>query len=552
VLRALALIVLLLAPFAAAQDDTSGASAIAQGKESEPRRKKKRRHKREPKVIVVPAPIWPAPIAPLRHHSKNGRRVDEDEDSQFEKEDEEEEKPKPKPKSKETGDQPHERLPGEAVDFGSEGGKEGGKEGGNEGGSEGSGEEGATAECAEGEECPEQEKTSPFELQGYLRARATHAVLDSHALLQGVTQNVPENFAVFEPNIQPKLRLFDNHITLAADISILFQSADPYATLLVNDLYVQGSILDSIYIVAGKRRVVWGTGLSWNPTDLINPQRDLLEPARTRAGSLMLPMVDVALEQVTFSAYLTPPITYDKYGAPTKVQSPFFGTRVFTNQFETDMSLMYFYDSVKMRHSIGTAASRIFFDNYEAHFEGILHFGPVDRPASPDSDQCGPPVGPVPNFGGAAVLGARRDWSDHSLLSVELLYSSAGYGPEEYALLRTELPCLRAGTHINQLKDPSSAPPVSQQVVLVRQMYASVLAQYPHIMSEGFLEHFGVSGGLIVSFADGSFMTQGRIDATLEPVTFSLIGVWLFGFNGGEFTLTPTKGLVSLDVQWSY
>src|SRR5581483_2520595 len=117
--------------------------------------------------------------------------------------------------------------------------------------------------------------------------------------------------------------------------------------------------------------------------------------------------------------------------------------------------------------------------------------------------------------------------------------------PDEYQLLRTELPCLRAATHLNQLRDPSSAPPISQQVVLVRQMYASVLAQYPHITQEGFFEHIGVSGGLIASFADGSFMTQGRIDASLDSFTFSVIGVALVGFNGGEFTLTPTKGLLS-------
>jgi hypothetical protein len=332
-------------------------------------------------------------------------------------------------------------------------------------------------------------------------------------------------------------------------------STDPsYVSLLANEIYTQVTLFDSVYILAGRRRVVWGTGLAWNPTDLVNPPRDLLEPARTRAGALMLPMVDVALSQVTLSAFVSTPVTYNAYGIPQQVgiTTPLVGARAFTNQFGTDMSAMYFYDSAKQRHSIGTAVSSIIADNYEVHAEGIVHLGSVDRPPMETVDACGPSLGPAPKYGGAAVVGARRDWSDRSLVALEYMYNSAGYSPLEYSLVRTELPCLRSAAHVEQLRDPAHATAVQQSVVLVRQHYLSLIAQRPHLTEDGWLEHLGVSGGAIISLSDGSTLVHARVDFSMGAFVLSLSGAAVAGPNGAEMTLAPMRGMMFVEAQWSY
>ncbi len=41
---------------------------------------------------------------------------------------------------------------------------------------------------------------------------------------------------------------------------------------------------DSFVLYTGKQRIKWGTGYSWNPTDLLQPTKDLLEPGRYLEG----------------------------------------------------------------------------------------------------------------------------------------------------------------------------------------------------------------------------------------------------------------------------
>jgi hypothetical protein len=415
----------------------------------------------------------------------------------------------------------------------------------------------ASGESPEASE-PEPDAEPPaveFEYQGYLRGRLMHAFVDPHALLSGIAAPLPENQATLEANIQPRLRLFDGHLTLASDFSAFTTTQAPYVSVLVSELYAQASVFDALYVLVGRRRVVWGTGLSWNPTDLVNPPRDLLEPARTRAGALMLPMVDFSLSAVTLSAFVSAPVTYDAHGLPVAVNlaAPVAGTRVFTSQFGVDMSLMYFYDAGKRRHSIGTAVSSVIAESYEVHAEGVLHLGAVDRPPMEAVDACGPALGTAPTLGGAAVIGVRRDGPDRSLVGVEYLFNSGGYTPGEYALVRSELPCLRAAAKVAGLQEPGRAPAIVAPVVLVRQHYLSVLAQRPHLTSEGWLEHLGVSGGAIVSLSDGSTILQARLDVSMRSgFVMSLVGVVFLPLDGGEMGLVPTRGLASLELQWSY
>lgn len=408
-------------------------------------------------------------------------------------------------------------------------------------------------EPADAEE-PEASSAVELEHRGYARMRFSHAVLDRHALLSGVTPSQSEWVATGEVNTQPSLRLLDGALLLAGDVSVLGTSDAPYVGVALNEVYLQAAFFSKVYVTAGRRRVSWGTGLSWNPTDLVNPRRDLLEPARTRAGALLLPAVDVVLPWLTVSAFLSAPVTYDAYGLPSNVAitQPVIGARLATRQLGIDVGLMYFRDQGKDRHSLGAALSSIVADTFEVHAEGIAHFGSVDRPPMQAVDACGPALGEGPKLGGAAVVGARHDWSDHSLVSVEYMFNSGGYTPDEYRLVRSELPCLRAAAKVAALTEPARAPALATPLVLVRQHYLSVLAQRPHLTEDGWLEHLGVSGGAIISLSDGSTVLQARLDATFGMLTLGLMGALTLAPNGGEMTLSPTRGIATLEARFAF
>jgi hypothetical protein len=530
----------LSAEVSAQEMNFGGYSFSQQGKKT----KKSKKHKKRKKP-VVPAPIVPESSAtPSKRHSRKNHRPPVDEEVV---QDESGEAKQTEDKEKDTDEKGTDEK---GTD----------EKGTDEKGTDEKGTDEATAngEDASGSGEEEEGQSSGLgidgEIAGYIRGRYTLAFVDPHALLSGIVPLLPGNFGVLEVNTQPKLRLFSNHFTLAADLSVLATTPQqPYVQVALSEIYMQVSVADSVYIMLGRRRVVWGTGLSWNPTDLVNPPRDLLEPVRTRAGALMLPMVDVALSAVTLSAFMSAPVTYNTWGLPThiSINQPVFGARAFTNQIGTDWSLMYFYDVGKKRNSLGGAFSSVLFDVYELHAEAILHIGEVDRPPLATIQACGPGID-TPQYGGAAVLGGRRDWNDRSLVALEFLYNSAGYSPADYALVRTELPCLRAAAAVAQAQDPTRPPIITQQMVLARQFYLSVLAQRPHITEEGWLEHVGVSGGAIMSLSDASSILQARVDVSFGAFVLSLIGVVWVGPGGGEVDLMPTRALASADFQWSY
>ncbi len=404
------------------------------------------------------------------------------------------------------------------------------------------------------DEATEGTSSIEFEHKGYARMRFQHAVLDRHALLSGITPSQSEWLVTGELNTQPRLKLFDGALTLAGDVSLLGTSDKPHVGVALNELYLEASFFSAVYVTAGRRRISWGTGLSWNPTDLVNPRRDLLEPARTRAGALFLPSIDVALPWFTVSAFLSAPVTDDAYGLPSRVEltQPVIGARLMTRQLGVDMSMMYFRDQGKDRHSLGAAASSIIADTLEVHAEGVLHLGSVDRPPMQAVDACGPSLGDDPKVGGGAVAGIRHDWSDHSMVSVEYMYNSGGWAPNEYRLVRSELPCLRAAAKVAALTEPARAPAVATPLVLVRQHYLSVLAQRPHLTEDGWLEHIGISGGAIMSLSDASTVFQARVDATFSALTLGLMGAVTISPHQGEMSLSPTRGIIAFEARYAY
>ncbi len=63
------------------------------------------------------------------------------------------------------------------------------------------------------------------------------------------------------------------------------------ASFSINEMFIDLNILKAVYFRLGKQNLVWGTGLLWVPTDLINiDKKNILDPSQVRQGSYGLKM----------------------------------------------------------------------------------------------------------------------------------------------------------------------------------------------------------------------------------------------------------------------
>lgn len=56
-------------------------------------------------------------------------------------------------------------------------------------------------------------------------------------------------------------------------------------TPTLNELYMGFNLDDRAYLKAGKVRINWGTGMAWNPTDILQPRKNPTDPTRQEEGT---------------------------------------------------------------------------------------------------------------------------------------------------------------------------------------------------------------------------------------------------------------------------
>src|SRR3954470_12371418 len=134
--------------------------------------------------------------------------------------------------------------------------------------------------------------STPPEGNGYVDSRSQA----THANVTGVlpTQDVPQLDELIEANVQLKHRYAEKGFVYG-DVSLFGQFAGNYRSVdadgnvivvpdhhvpandplvSLSELYVSHDFGDELNVLVGKKRIVWGPGFSFNPTDLINPPKD--------------------------------------------------------------------------------------------------------------------------------------------------------------------------------------------------------------------------------------------------------------------------------------
>ena len=340
------------------------------------------------------------------------------------------------------------------------------------------------------------------EVTGYVESRTQYQRSRVTGLLP--TDSQPELQQLLELNVQPRQEYRPGGF-ISADLSLFLQASGRYRGLdangnevpvaekessaakplvSLNELYVSHEVVPQLHLLAGKKRVIWGAGMAFNPTDLINPPKDPTDPNFQRAGAYMV-RVEVPLEKYTFSLLASPAVLEQQNGLPRALLAYpkwdkkdgelhyLLAARAYALVADADVNLMLFHsnlygDAFEDKTRLGFSFSRYFFTDYELHVEGLVGFGsarryPVgacleDRPSAVgcvlrgeaffstkrlDEQKLRPRV----------LAGTRYMFGDESMLSVEYLYQADGLKRDELQHYVNGLALLRVARDVGL--DPS-------------------------------------------------------------------------------------------------
>jgi hypothetical protein len=340
------------------------------------------------------------------------------------------------------------------------------------------------------------------EVTGYVESRTQYQRSRVTGLVP--TDSQPELQQLLELNVQPRQEYRPGGF-ISADLSLFLQASGRYRGLdangnevpvaekessaakplvSLNELYVSHEVVPQLHLLAGKKRVIWGAGMAFNPTDLINPPKDPTDPNFQRAGAYMV-RVEVPLEKYTFSLLASPAVLEQQNGLPRALLAYpkwdkkdgelhyLLAARAYALVADADVNLMLFHsnlygDAFEDKTRLGFSFSRYFFTDYELHVEGLVGFGsarryPVgacleDRPSAVgcvlrgeaffstkrlDEQKLRPRV----------LAGTRYMFGDESMLSVEYLYQADGLKRDELQHYVNGLALLRVARDVGL--DPS-------------------------------------------------------------------------------------------------
>jgi len=325
-------------------------------------------------------------------------------------------------------------------------------------------------------------KKATAEVNGYLDNRFQYSYINPGSSLLS-TVNQPSLQEILEGNIQLKINI-GSKLFIYSDVSLIYQNGwlfydkdgmggrvkiddHDVATLrpfvVPSELFVSLTPKPWLNLLVGKKRIIWGSGLAFNPTDLINPPKDPTDPNFQRAGQWVA-RIELPFEKFTFTTLFAPQVLYQQNGLPfammkypdypladgTKPADDSYhyllAARLYLLLFNTDINLFYFFsnkynDSFENTSRFGGSFSRYFFTDYELHVKALFQVGSgklYPNHQCANGGLCNPQTALFAsklsdgNLYPRVLVGGRTQFRDESTLSLEYYYQSDGYSAQEF------------------------------------------------------------------------------------------------------------------------
>jgi len=457
------------------------------------------------------------------------------------------------------------------------------------------------------------------EVTGYVESRTQYSRSRVRGLLP--TDANPEVRQLLELNAQPRVEYRPGGF-VAADLSLFLEgawryrgvdaqgrevgvfpreatAARPFVSL--SELYLSHEVVPALHLLAGKKRVLWGSGWAYNPTDLLNPPKDPTDPTSQRVGAYML-RVEVPLEKYTFTLLASPAVLAQESGLPRALLiHPSWNqrddelhylivARAYALVADSDLNLMVFHsnlyrDAFENKTRVGLSFSRYFFEDYELHVEALVGRGSArnspapgclnSREAAVECFMRGEPLFSRRRLDEGRLrprilTGTRYMFSDESLLSVEYLYQADGLKRSEFQDVVNGLSLLRAARELGVdpdriteqlLGDSEEGLPQRFRFEPIARHYAFLSFQKPKIRDD-----FTVTATLVANLQDLSGLLSPSVAwSATEWMTLTLSGFVPFsgpsslaatvpetGAKASEFNLVPSSYRVLFQARLFY
>jgi hypothetical protein len=93
---------------------------------------------------------------------------------------------------------------------------------------------------------------------------------------------------------------------------------NPSYRLGLNEAFIASEWVPEFQFAVGKKRVLWGSGFASNPTDVLNPGKNVLDPTLERRGAWLL-LLEYLREKDALSFFIAPGVVEDKNTLPEKM-----------------------------------------------------------------------------------------------------------------------------------------------------------------------------------------------------------------------------------------
>ena len=243
----------------------------------------------------------------------------------------------------------------------------------------------------------------------------------------------------------------------------------------INELFVSHEFIPELNVLVGKKRIVWGPGFAFNPTDLLNPRRDPTDPTFQRSG-VWLAQIEAPLSFATFSLVFAPTVLRQTSGIPTHIlgwptwdrldEQLYYqlAARAYALVWDTDINLMFFFgnkaaDEFEAKPRVGLSFSRVF-GALEVHGEALFQTGSARDYLNGScvtnvQAALGCSIAKTPYASKRllaeevlrpkVLVGARYQFEDDSLLSLEYLYQHDGWNRDHFRELGNALGLIPEG-----------------------------------------------------------------------------------------------------------
>ncbi|MGD9230943.1 MAG: hypothetical protein PVJ20_09035 [Desulfobacterales bacterium] len=434
-----------------------------------------------------------------------------------------------------------------------------------------------------GEIVPE-EVPSDFEftMRNYLKFSGYYEDYKEHSLINPLNiLGLEETGLNMEFNTQFKISYLNDY-QFIADVGYLAtvgtgDQGDDDTHYITNEFFFDFFVAELFYFKVGKKRETWGVGYTFNPVQIIDFPKNLIDPYENREGNY-LATFEIPVGNATMSFIYFPYVEFNletdqgQSGIPNHVKysddREDFAARLSLLLWDTDISFIYYYadviETVKKSY-FGVSLNR-YWGDLGVYFEAagqegkdqeylvediyILDGVPTLVYYWPTDDELVEIKEAEDNIYVNFAIGANYTFPDSTKISLEYFRNSEGYSSGEFDYFYNAV--TEAGESYIETQDYRIENKIlkTNQVLAdrIRQNYLSVTFDRPNTFDD-FFPHLNA----VICLDDGSFMLNGTIDyAVRDDTTISLDLIGYAGESDSEFGLKPDDYKATLRLEYYF